>query len=76
MAELVRLPAQPFAVPGLSLAFLAFSRVPVAPVIVDVGLPAESGKETGSEDEGQGPLGLPALEAVVCILPRQTSPGI
>ena len=46
-------------------------------MVVDVGLPAESGKETGSEeDEGQGTLGLLALEAVVCTLPGQTSPGV
>lgn len=73
----MRQPAQPLAVPGPSLACLAFRQVTVAPMVVDVGLPAESGKETGSEeDEGQGTLGLLALEAVVCTLPGQTSPGV
>lgn len=54
---------------------LAFHRVPVVPglsLVMDMGLPAELGKETGSEeDEGQGPVGLLALEAVLslCTLP-------
>ena len=44
-----------------------------------MGLLAEPGKETGSEeDEGQGPLGLLALEAVLslCTLPGYNSRAI